>query len=197
MGRASKVKDYIKKGKKSAYTEITLYRNGKDPIVVKRSFKEAGDAQHTDWKINGKTHTSESVQNLMKKLNIQLENLTQFLPQDRVSHFASLGPVDLLKQTEEAVLEPRILELHKELTQMKNEFQTKHTKVDEYQRSIDTLKKKNETLEKDVERFKQRKKHEERVEQLQLKKPFIVFNELQLQGRKVNNLLCMLIILET
>jgi chromosome segregation ATPase len=121
----------------------------------------------------------------MKKFNIQLENLTQFLPQDRVSQFASLGPVDLLKQTEDAVLEPRILELHKELTTMKNDYHTRHVKVEELRKQINVISEKNRALEQDVQRFQRRKKHEERVEQLQLKQPFVVFTQMQHEGRKV------------
>ena len=52
-------------------------------------------------------------------MNIQLENLTQFLPQYRVCEFAALGPVDLLIKTEEAVLPPEIVECHQRLIDMK------------------------------------------------------------------------------
>jgi chromosome segregation ATPase len=42
------------------------------------------------------------VQTAVKALNIQLDNLCQFLPQDKVSSFAQMKPVELLAATERA-----------------------------------------------------------------------------------------------
>ena len=39
----------------------------------------------------------------MKKLNIQVGNLCQFLPQDRVADFARMSQQELLENTEKAV----------------------------------------------------------------------------------------------
>lgn len=39
----------------------------------------------------------------MKKLNIQVNNLCQFLPQDRVADFSKMNPQQLLESTEKCV----------------------------------------------------------------------------------------------
>lgn len=57
----------------------------------------------------------------MKKWNIQVENLCQFLPQDKVASFAALTPQQVLRETEKAVGSERMLEWHDRLSESKDE----------------------------------------------------------------------------
>ena len=60
---------------------ITFYRHnsdGRNHTITRDIFRE--DNRST-WKINGKTTTMKEVQELTKKLNVQIANLCQFLPQ--------------------------------------------------------------------------------------------------------------------
>ena len=43
------------------------------------------------------------VEDLVNSLNIQVGNLCQFLPQEKVSEFARMNPQELLENTEKAV----------------------------------------------------------------------------------------------
>ena len=52
------------------------------------------------WKINGHRSSIDEVRDCIKKFNIQVDNLCQFLPQDRVADFAKLNKKDLLRQTQ-------------------------------------------------------------------------------------------------
>lgn len=45
----------------------------------------------------------KSIEELTNRLNIQLSNLCQFLPQERVSDFAKMNKIELLENTELAV----------------------------------------------------------------------------------------------
>lgn len=54
-----------------------------------------------------------------KKLNIQVDNLCQFLPQDRVCAFAQLSQPELLQETEKAVGGEGMLEEHMKLIELK------------------------------------------------------------------------------
>eukprot|EP01080_Neovahlkampfia_damariscottae_P003347 gene3347-5894_t len=183
LGRASKVKDYIKHGKDSAFVEVELYQEKKKNAVLRRSWKK--NSAGTEWKLNGKTVKQEFVENFIKKQNIKLDNLTQFLPQDKVCEFAGLGPVDLLEATEGAVLPPEIVAHHKDLTNLKNELNVKEQFIQDCENHLTTLKKKNEMLERDVERFKQRENHLLRVEQLELKVPYVQFTDKQKEAKEI------------
>jgi chromosome segregation ATPase len=43
------------------------------------------------------------VEDLVTKLNIQVDNLCQFLPQDRVADFSKMNPQQLLENTEKCI----------------------------------------------------------------------------------------------
>ena len=51
----------------------------------------------------------------MRQLGVQLDNLCQFLPQDRVVEFARLKPEELLLETEKAIGNAELYDLHREL----------------------------------------------------------------------------------
>jgi chromosome segregation ATPase len=181
LGRASKADSYIKHGKQDAFVEIELHGKTDDErMIIRRDWKKGTTA--TVWKLNGKTVGQHVVEQVVEDLNIKLDNLTQFLPQDRVAEFAGLGPVDLLKSTQEAVLPPEMTTYHQRLIDMKKDQVEHAKKMIEFETSLETLRKKNATLEKDVELFNRRKKHLEKVEQLTLKKPQILFETARSEG---------------
>ena len=55
------------------------------------------------WKMDGAPCTKARVKQEMEKLNIQVDNPLQFLPQDKVGEFSNMSPVELLKHTEMAI----------------------------------------------------------------------------------------------
>lgn len=56
---------------------------------------------------------------LIRELNIQIDNLCQFLPQDRVVSFAQLSKFDLLRETEKAVGSDIMVSQHDKLIELK------------------------------------------------------------------------------
>jgi chromosome segregation ATPase len=67
----------------------------------------------------GKGVPKSQVTELVKKLNIQVDNLCQFLPQDKVSNFAALSPQELLRETEKAVGSDSMLAMHDTLINLR------------------------------------------------------------------------------
>ena len=57
----------------------------------------------------------------LSQLNVQVSNLCQFLPQDRVGEFARMSPPELLTCTQQAVGSDQLLMMHKGLIQLKKE----------------------------------------------------------------------------
>ncbi len=66
-------------------------------MTIRRELKKNNQS---DWRINGKGVKKTQVDDLVKRLNIQVDNLCQFLPQDKVANFAQLSPQELLRETE-------------------------------------------------------------------------------------------------
>ena len=51
----------------------------------------------------------------------------QFLPQDKVGDFAKLKPVELLTETQKAIGDGRLLELHQELVTQRKQLNAEET----------------------------------------------------------------------
>merc|ERR1712228_1132094 len=93
LGRGEKAADFIKYGRKTAQIQIELYNEGKPNNHIHRIINKNG----TRWKLDGKLVKSAKIHKFVKeKRNIKVDNLCQFLAQDRVSEFARLTPKDLL-----------------------------------------------------------------------------------------------------
>lgn len=104
LGRAKELSEFVKRGETKATIEITLKRTsggGDEVDVVKRTLTKAkgGTKANTGsaWHINGQPSNSAEVDLLVKgKHHVELGNLTNFLPQDKVASFAGLSETDKL-----------------------------------------------------------------------------------------------------
>ena len=65
-----------------------------------------------------------AVKELVASFNVQLDNLCQFLPQDKVAAFASMSPKQLLFETEKAIGNAELFDQHQELTTRKADLAT-------------------------------------------------------------------------
>jgi chromosome segregation ATPase len=77
--------------------------------VIRRSWGQDGKSS---WCLDGLKVGQKVVEKLAKELNIQTENLCQFLPQDKVHEFSRMNPKELLCKTIEAVGETQLREDH-------------------------------------------------------------------------------------
>lgn len=114
-GRAKTADAYIKHNEEHAVIELELKR-GTQNLVIRRDLYKGRPHQ---WKINGRNANQNAVLQKVRELNIQVDNLCQFLPQDRVCSFAQLSPPELLQETEKAVGGDGMLEKHLKLIQLK------------------------------------------------------------------------------
>lgn len=187
LGRASKVNDYIKHGRDNAYVEIELCDddegNVSKRVTIRRYWTRGRDT--SEWYVNGKHSKSDAVKKIVTDFNIKLDNLTQFLPQDRVCEFAGLGPVELLRKTEEAVLPPEICKYHDDLIEIQKNHSVELRKITDFTDSLNVLKKKNEAIEKDVQKFRERQALLIKVEQLKVKRSYASFALKQQEGKDV------------
>lgn len=110
IGRSTKIEDYIKNGEDRSVIEVTLKR---DPEAEDRYVASDGTTKVTrvlhrnrkasEYFLNGQSVTESAVKRLVSELNIQLDNLCQFLSQERVEEFARLKSDKLLVETARSV----------------------------------------------------------------------------------------------
>lgn len=164
LGRASAFGEYVKYGKKDAVVEVELQKRPKDRENWIVTLHIDRDTNKREFMINGKQATHKQVQELNRKMRIQIDNLCQFLPQDKVAEFAGLSPVDLLGKTLQAAAPPEMLkwqEKLKELFQSQSEFNKQlETDTSELKR----LETRQESLKGDVDKIRERERLNQEVE---------------------------------
>lgn len=155
------LKDMIKSGCTQASLKVTLMDDNGGHITISRTFTE----KESVWKLDNHQVKELQIKQTVKRLNIQLDNLCHFLPQERVAEFASLSPEKLLLETERtlgngelAVQHDRLISLDvdniklmehilqmetslAELLQQKEELESEAKKYHQYQTKVDQVNK--------------------------------------------------------
>ena len=166
LGRAGSVKEFVKHGKDTATIEIELYKRPKDRrnFIVRVQIRREQNNQK--WWLNGKETNHKTIQLLMKKLKIQVDNLCQFLPQDRVVEFAACTPVDLLHETLRAASSEEMLDWQKQLQDLhkdkKSLAEAAHTDAE----TLKNLETRQQGLQADVDRIREREEIQQKVKDL-------------------------------
>jgi len=177
LGRASAFGEFVKHGKDEAEIEVELQKKEDDPenyIVGLCIRKEDNSRRFT---INDSRATVKDIQKLMKSLRIQIDNLCQFLPQDKVAEFAGLTPVDLLEKTLHASAPPEMIQWRNEL---KDHFQEQKEAQRSAEGSREQLKKmeaRQQVLQADVDKLQEREQIQDTIEKLENMHLVVRYNE--------------------
>ncbi|XP_076337408.1 structural maintenance of chromosomes protein 5-like [Tachypleus tridentatus] len=170
IGRANHVVDYIKHGCSKASITIELFNPDGRNWVITREITE----NNSTWKINDASVSLKDVENLVTELNIQVGNLCQFLPQDRVADFVRMNKQEMLENTEKAVGPPVMFEYHSQLKELRVQIRTVEMSFKNTKEYLENEKQKICRLEDDVKYFQERQRHLERIEILNKKRCWIV-----------------------
>jgi chromosome segregation ATPase len=174
LGRAKDVGEYVKHGSKQAEIEIELkagVHHRRNP-VVRRVIKREGNK--TSWSINGSSASHKDVRKLAHQFNIQVDNLCQFLPQDRVVEFAALTPVQLLEQTQKAVGTEQMVKWHNSLTELSKERKDLVAKKNTAAEKLHGLQKVQNRQKADVDRMQERVQLQRRLDALEQLRPTVI-----------------------
>ncbi|VFR02321.1 unnamed protein product [Cuscuta campestris] len=174
LGRASSIGAFVKRGEDSGYIKILLRGDSKEETL---NITRKIDAKNkSEWLSNGKVVPKKHVLEIIQRFNIQVNNLTQFLPQDRVCEFAKLTPVQLLEETEKAVGDPRLPVMHNTLVTKSEELKKLERTIQSSKETLDQLKQANAEIEGDVERFRQRDLLLAQADQMKMKLPWLQYD---------------------
>jgi chromosome segregation ATPase len=129
----------------------------------------------------GKSATHSAIQKATRKFNIQIDNLCQFLPQDRVSEFAELPNTEKLVQTVRAAAPPEMLEYHKSLIELGKQVDGDRDVLDNDKTQLKQLEARQAVLQQDVDRLRERQEVIAKIELLEKMKPYIKYRESRVQ----------------
>jgi chromosome segregation ATPase len=179
LGRADDLALFVKNGSDEAEIEIELAAGpgmATNPIVRRQIRRKDGK---TLFFINGKTSGKNAVLALCKQFSIQIDNLCQFLPQDRVVEFAKMQDVDRLRETQRAAAPQYMVEWHDQLKELRTEEKSLEIKQQTEKSHLEELEKLQNAAQEDVERFQQREGLLQKAKCLERVRPIIQLAQLK------------------
>nr|XP_055166038.1 structural maintenance of chromosomes protein 5 isoform X2 [Nyctereutes procyonoides] len=182
MGRADKVGFFVKRGCSKGMVEIELFRTSGN-LIITREIDVAKN--QSSWFINKKSTTQKVVEEQVAALNIQVGNLCQFLPQDKVGEFAKLSKIELLEATEKSIGPPEMHRYHCELKNFREKEKQLETSCKEKTEYLEKMIQRNERYKQDVERFYERKRHLDLIEMLEAKRPWVEYENVRQEYEEV------------
>ncbi|CAH2230286.1 jg20034 [Pararge aegeria aegeria] len=177
IGREKRLEQFVKTGTSEAKIDIELYQKPQQRnVIITMTFNKKSSIT---WYIDNKTVDKKRVLELIENLHIQVENLCQFLPQDKVHEFSAKQPPERLRDTLATVGAPGSVEQLKDLKALRAEQKELGTWLHNNQKELQELERRNNTLKKDIEVMKERKKIEKEIEVCEAKKLWLEYLELR------------------
>lgn len=156
LGRAQTIGEFVKHGKETAIIEVELQKRPQDRANYVVRLKIGREQNSRTFWLNSKPATMKVIQKLMRTLRIQIDNLCQFLPQDKVAGFAAYNSVDLLDKTLQAAAPAEVLQQHIELKQMFDDQKSVKVSIETGTEQLRSLETRQQGLQADVERMRER-----------------------------------------
>ncbi|XP_017344869.1 structural maintenance of chromosomes protein 5 [Ictalurus punctatus] len=172
LGRGDKVGLYVKRGCTKGSVEVELYRAAGN-LVINREMNVENN--QSVWMINGKHTSQKVVEEAVKELHIQVGNLCQFLPQEKVGEFAKMSKIELLEATEKSVGPPEMYNFHCELKNCRSKERDLENLCKEKANFLEKARQRNERNKGDVERYHVRRRHLDRIQMLEKKRPWVEY----------------------
>lgn len=173
LGRAGNVSEFVKHGSNEADIEIELKGRPEDDDNITVRVRITREDNGRIWWLNGRVVTHKAIQTAAKELNVQIDNLCQFLPQDKVAEFAALKPEELLRETQRAAAPETMLQWHDSLKRLRGEqkaLQDEHVSNEENFARMET---RQQGLHSVVERMNEREQIKDKISVLERSKPFV------------------------
>ncbi|XP_076875246.1 structural maintenance of chromosomes protein 5 isoform X2 [Brachyhypopomus gauderio] len=125
--------------------------------------------------IGGKHTSLKAVEEAVKELHIQVGNLCQFLPQEKVGEFAKMSKIELLEATEKSVGPPDMYDFHCKLKTFRTKERELENSCKEKANFLEKARQRNERHKLDVERYHTKRRHLDRIQMLEKKKPWVEY----------------------
>ncbi|KFG26281.1 uncharacterized protein NESG_01401 [Nematocida ausubeli] len=191
MGKTLGVHELIKYGETKAVSELVIRTdrrsevskivkiNGKDrviDIIITRTITLNGSS----YKINSIPATLNQVKEITEALSIQINNLGQFLPQDKVTEFSTLTEEEQLETTLTAC-KPDLLQKKRELEEISDGLVDYKKKLQKEISQRNELHQKMERLEEEQKKLKEFLERKEHISLLQSKIKWVEYQTIKNQ----------------
>lgn len=189
LGRGKDPSEYVKHGSREATIEIELYgppRTRRNHIVV-RTIKREGNK--SAFMLNNKASTAKMVQAMANSFNIQIDNLCQFLPQDKVVEFAQMSPIELLASTQRAVAGAEMTRMHEDLKKLRTS-QTQYMNENKgHKEQLVNLQNRQEMQRTEVDRMRERALVQKRLAWFEMCRPIAKYADAKTKYRDARQMI--------
>lgn len=166
LNRSKSLFDYVRHNQPEAEIEVQINSNTGKVAIKRRIFREG--RRRSDWFINGRPSCEREVLEFTRTLQIALDNLCNFLPQDRVTDFFRMTQQQLLVALEEAV-DNDLRVSHQQLSKIYEDKSEKLTSAETRKRELERLQQRQQSMEEDVKKFEEMKSNQKHMHNLELK----------------------------
>ena len=175
LGRAKELSEFVKHGCDEFEIIIELKgEEGKVNSVVQHNFRK--DGAKKSWLLNDRSAQYKDIRALMAKLNIQVDNLCQFLPQDRVVEFSQLSGIERLTSTQRAAAPQYMTEWYEQLKGLRSSQRKAEDEQATQKTQLTNLEARQNAQRVDVERMRERTDVIQKVDDLKDWTPMIEYN---------------------
>ena len=148
LGRAEKIGSFVRTGCEDGEIEIELQhmegpaaRREGNPVFSRHLNKD----NTSSWRLNGRPTSQKKIKEMLGSYGVQVDNLCQFLPQDRVGEFSTYSPTEILRETEKAVYGDALAATHDKLIQVQK-------RVVDGEQTVRTLKQRESALQESIDK---------------------------------------------
>ncbi|KAF9762967.1 Structural maintenance of chromosomes protein 5 [Nosema granulosis] len=187
IGKAKQLKEYIRFGEDKCIIEAKIHFNN-TTIRLSRTLTQTSNSYYIDKESVKKNEYDAFI----AKLRININNLCQYLPQERVSEFSRMSPEELLVQTCISLDKKDIVEnlqATKEMEQKLGEVSNKENVLSTEKSNIKSVV---DNIYRDVEKIKEKESKMLRVEMMESKKVWLEYENMKADYKRLTNSLKML-----
>ena len=164
LGRASNLSEFIKLGEQEAMVEVELFVPDGENAVIQRRWRQDNKSS---WTVGGRKTTQKEVEKLVAHFRIQVDNLCQFLPQDKVHDFSRQNSKGLLDSTVDAVGDVDLKERHLELKELQKNLNEGDDLFDRKRQMLREKSVQCQRLEEEVKAFEEKEAIDRKIKLLE------------------------------
>lgn len=167
----------MKHGCNEAEIEIELAGQPKlsfNPVITRKIKRDGNRSTYT---LNRQPSGPKEIRNLASSFAIQVDNLCQFLPQDKVAEFAALTPVELLHSTQRAAAGPEMIKWHDGLKTLRTEQKRQEIESRADRDKLQNLQDRQDAQREIVHRMRERHVIARKMQLLEKIRPIVAYRD--------------------
>ena len=144
--------------------EIELFVPDDENVIITRRWNQDNKSS---WSVGGRKVGPKEVEKLVAHFRIQVDNLCQFLPQDKVHDFSRQNSKGLLDSTVDAVGDQELKKRHLELKELQKNLLQGEDLFERKRQMLQEKREQGQRLEEEVKAFEEKNAIERKIQLLE------------------------------